>query len=250
MKRILGTVAALGVLGYSALAGAAQITFTLGTNATVNSVSSFAGDPTLPPGSTGVDPLLGPYFIGPSTSGSLTIDITGNAVTLVGGTLQFDLVTPLGSLGNIESHVVATASGGVGTLSGDSILWDMSGAPGTGTFWNATGTWTCHGVNLCNAFGLPADPTTLPIGTLGLFVGTTSVAPTLLGIWNLDPTHTSILGTTRNTIAINSPDSGNPGQIAQWYSFGGSDLGHLPEPGSFALVLLGLGGLALRGRKA
>jgi hypothetical protein len=40
------------------------------------------------------------------------------------------------------------------------------------------------------------------------------------------------------------------GLPAQWYTFGSTDLGHLPEPGAFALVLLGIGGLALRSRKA
>jgi hypothetical protein len=245
--------AALAVLSYSTLASAAPVTIDVSGAATVNSVSSFAADPTLPPGSTGVDPAFGPYFIGHSSAGSsVSLAITGSSVSLTGATLVFTgLFTPIGALGSIETNVVATATGGVGTLSGDQILWDMSGAPGTGTSWSVAGTWTCHGAGLCGIIGIP-DGTVLPIATLQGVTGTVGVDPTLLGIWNLNPTHDGILGTTRNTIQVGGPTVTAPlapGQVAQWYQFGGDDLGHLPEPGAFALVLLGIGGLALR-RKA
>ena len=253
MKRILGLAAALAVLSYSTLASAALVTYNISGVSTVNSVSSFASDPTLPAGSTGFDPVFGPFFIGHSSAGSsITLDITGTNVSLVSGTLQFtSLFTPIGALGSIETTTTATASGGVGTLSGDQILWDMSGAPGTGTFWSVTGTWTCHGAGLCGIIGIP-DGTTLPISTLQGVTGTVSVAPTLLGIWQLNAAHDTILGSTRNTIQNGGPTVTAPlapGVPAQWYLFGSQDLGHLPEPGAFALVLLGIGGLALR-RKA
>ena len=263
MKRILATVAALVGLGYASLAGAANITFDESGKATVNSVSSFASDPSLPPGTTGLDPVFGPFFIGVAGVGSsmsINTDTNGDGiegdVSLTGGTLKFDLTTPIGALGSIETHSVATATGGVGTLSGDSILWDMSGAPGTGTFWNVTGTWTCHGAGLCGLIGIP-DGSTFPLVgpplPLNAVTGTVGVAPTLMGIWNLDPTHTSITASTWNTIQVGGPTVTSPlmvGLPAQWYSYGGTDLGHLPEPGAFALVLLGIGGLALRSRKA
>jgi hypothetical protein len=266
MKRILATVAALGALGYASIAGAANITFDVSGVAAVNSVSSFAADPSLPPGTTGVDPVFGTFFIGKASLGSsmsINTDTNGNGilgetndVSITGGTLLFDLTTPIGALGSIESHSVATATGGVGTLSGDSILWDMSGAPGTGTFWNVTGTWTCHGAGLCGLIGIP-DGSTFPLVgpplPLNAVTGTVGVAPTLMGIWTLDPTHTTITGSTWNTIQNGGPTVSAPllvGLPAQWYTFGSTDLGHLPEPGAFALVLLGIGGLALRSRKA
>src|SRR5262249_9538634 len=156
-KRIMGTIAALGVLGYTSLASAAIITYDVSGVAAVNSVSSFASDPSLPPGTTGSDPVFGPFFIGKASTGSsmtINTDTNGDSVegdvSLVGGTLKFvGLNTPIGALGSIETNVVATASGGLGTLTGNTINWDMSGAPGTGTFWNVTGTWTCHGAGLC-----------------------------------------------------------------------------------------------------
>jgi hypothetical protein len=253
MKRIIGMAAALAVLGYSTFASAVPVTFDVSGTATVNTVSANAANPSLPAGSTGLDPIFGPYFIGATSAGSsMSVDITGTNVTLTGGSLIFHLNTPIGAIGSVQSDVVATPTGGVGTLSGDQILWDMSGAPGTGTFWNVTGTWTCHGAGLCGIIGIP-DGTTLPIATLQAVTGTLTVAPTLMGIWQLDPTHTSILGSTWNTIQVGGPDSTDPlapGQVAQWYTFGSSDLGHLPEPGTFALMLLGISGLALRARKA
>jgi hypothetical protein len=269
MKRILATVAALGALGYSSLAGAAVLTFDVSAGGTVNSVSSFASDPNLvASGDAGVSEF-GPYFIGhfsPGSSLTINTDANGNGilgeandVAFVSGVVNLDLNTPIGALGTLETHTVANGIGGVGTLSGDQILWNMSGAPGTGTFWipTPTSTWTCHGAGLCGLIGIP-DGSTFPLVgpplPLTAVTGTFGVAPTLMGIWTLDPTHTSIIASTRNTIQTGgaSPPPG-PGLPAQWYLWAsgpGSDLGHLPEPGAFALVLLGISGLALRSRKA
>jgi hypothetical protein len=261
MKRILATVAALGALGYSSLAGAAILTFDVSAQGTVNSVSSFASDPNLvAAGQAGLDPDFGPYFIGhfsPGSTLSINTDANGNGiigeaddVALTGGTVNVDLNTPIGALGSIETHVVNTAIGGLGTLTGDQIMWDMSGAPGTGTFWSAVGTWTCHGAGLCGLIGIP-DGTTLPIATLLGVTMTVPVEPSLMGNWVLDPTHTSIIASTRNTIQTGGPAAPpGPGLPAQWYTWASTDLGHLPEPGAFALVLLGISGLALRSRKA
>jgi PEP-CTERM motif-containing protein len=267
MKRILATVAALAGLGYTSLAGAAIITFDESGLAAVNSVSSFASDPSLPPGTTGSDPVFGPFFIGKASLGSsmtINTDLNGNGIIgeaddvgVTGGTLVFDLTTPIGALGSIESHSIATATGGLGTLTGDTILWDNTGAPGTGTFWNVTGTWTCHGAGLCGLIGIP-DGSTFPLVgpplPLNAVTGTVPVAPTLLGTWILDPTHTSIAASSWNTIQLGGPTVSAPlapGVAAQWYTFGSADLGHqAPEPGTIALVLLGIGGLALRSRKA
>jgi len=267
MKRIIATVAALAGLGYTSLAGAAVITFDVSGVATVNSVSSFAADPTLPPGSAGFDIDFGPYFIGHSSVGSsmtINTDTNGNSiegeandVSIVGGTLKFtNLITPIGALGSLETTSVAVATGGVGTLSGNSILWNMSGAPGTGTFWSVTGTWTCHGAGLCGLIGIPDGatfPLTGPPLPLNAVTGTLGVAPTLMGIWNLNAAHDTITASTWNSIQIGGPAVTSPlvpGLAAQWYNFGATDLGHLPEPGAFALMLLGIGGLAFRSRKA
>ncbi|HTO05660.1 MAG TPA: hypothetical protein VMR86_01265 [Myxococcota bacterium] len=261
MKRILATVAALGALGYTSLASAALLTFDVsGPNGSVNSISPYAADPTLPPGTTGVSEF-GPFFIAPfdpNSTVTVNTDLNGNGIIgeandvgLVGGTLNIHAVTPIGQLGTVVADVVATvALGGVGTLSGDQILWNMTGAPGTGTIWLPTGTWYCTGVGLCGLLGLD-EGVPLPIATLSAVTGTSPVLPSLLGIWQLNAAHDAITGSTRNTIqtggATPPPGLGLP---AQWYSFGSTDMGHLPEPGAFALVLLGIGGLALRSRKA
>jgi hypothetical protein len=281
MKRILATVAALGVLGYTSLAGAALVTFSLGTDTTVNSVSGSAANPFLPAGATGFDPYYGPIFIGHSTAvvtdpnnangaylgqtSSITIntDLNGdgiegqpNDVGMVGGTLFFDLFTTIGALGDLETHTHTTISGGVGTLVGDQILWDVSGAPGTGTFYATDGTWRCVGEGLCVAIGLPPGTTVgpnLPIASLQGVTGTVTVAPTLLGMWQLNAAHDTILGSQDNTIQNGGSSVSPPlypGLPAQWYVFGSQDLGHIPEPGAFALILLGIGGIALRSRKA
>ena len=253
MKRILRTVAALGVLGYSALAGAAIINFDVTGTGSVNTVSSFAPglpNPT-PPGTTD----FGNYFRAGFSAGSTVQintdtngDLTEGDVSITGGTLFVNTVTPIGALGTIVTAVTVGVSGGVGTLSGDQILWDMSG--NGGTTYSAVGTFHCTGAGLCGILGLP-EGFDLPIAQLGLITGTVPVSPTLLGIWQLDPTHSSILGSTRNTIQLGgaTPPPG-PGLPAQWYLFGPNDMGHLPEPGAFALVLLGVGGLVLRSRKA
>ena len=242
MKRILGVVVALtAVLAFGSVSQATPFTYDVsgagpadasGGGGSVNSVSSFC------PGSPGCSASPGSdWFVGPFSPGSsVSLDITGNAVTLTGATLNINLTTVLGVIGSIITNVTATMTGGTGTLNGANILWS------TPTTVASTGTFQCTG-GICTLAGLTAGMD-YPIALLSSITGTTPVTSVDLGKWYMTTDLSKIKTSTRAVIALGgtSPPPG-PGLPAQWYTFG------VPEPSTIALVLLGLGGLALRARK-
>jgi hypothetical protein len=232
MKRILGTVVAIaGVLAFSTLASAAPYSFNVSGSGAAVTVSTVA---TVPCG--GGTP--GNCFTTPFSAGSsINLDITGGVATITSGTLEIDSVTNIfGGAIVVTTDVTATISGGLGTLSGDDILWTSPAS------YTTVGTFSCTGS--CGAAGLPTGG---PFPISALFAANTSVNPVGLGTWDLDASLSNILGSTRAVTSFTTAT----GIRASWLLFGPSDLGHIvPEPGSAALVLLGLGALALRARKA
>ncbi|MFI5316704.1 MAG: PEP-CTERM sorting domain-containing protein, partial [Myxococcota bacterium] len=155
--------------------------------------------------------------------------------------------TDLGAYGTFISNTVTTLSGGTGTLSGENILWT-----GANTHAVTTGFFGCTGA-ICGLLGITEGggpfgpgPTGYPISVYQAFVasqGVVQVDPFSLGTWLISGGHIDA-----SNMAIYARASANNGRAA-WYVFGNTILG-APEPGTFALVLLGIGGLALRSRKA
>jgi hypothetical protein len=226
MKRISGMLVALAAtLTFSGAANAAPFTFDVsGSAGSIDTVSSFAP---APPG----------YFISPLGAGSnIVIDITGSAVSLTSATLNVVGSTTLGFLGSISTNVVATYTGGAGTLSGTTILWS------TPTTLAATGTFQCAG-GICGLLSL-TEGTDYPIALLGTLLGTTSLTSIDLGTWVLDSGLSRIDASSNEVIALGgaAPPPGQ-GLPSQWYHFGS-----VHEPGSAVLALVGLAGIALRRR--
>ena len=238
MKRILGMVVALtAVLAFGSVSHATLVTYDLspsGGGGSVNSVSSFC------PGSPGCQASGADFYVTPFDVGSnVVLDYEGSSVSLVSGTLNINATTVIGYLGNIITNVQVTMSGGTGTLVGSTILWS------TPSTTNTTGTWQCT-AGICALAGL-TEGVPYPIATLSLVTGTVAVNPVDLGKWYLNGSLSQILSSTRAVDALGGPTSApppGPGGTAQWYTFG------VPEPTTIALVLMGLGGLALRSRKA
>jgi hypothetical protein len=181
-----------------------------------------------------------------SPGSSVDLDIVGSAVTFAGGTLIVDAVTPVATYAitlTTGGLTLSLAAGATGTLTGDNILW---AAP---VNLNMTaGTINCAGAN-CSLFSHPGVP--IPFEPwYGLVTNTTGVTALNLGQWNLDPLHTSIIASS-NAIARWANLEDLPDRRYNALTFAATSLGNpVPEPSSIALVLLGLGALALRSRKA
>lgn len=252
MKRILGTVVAIaGVLAFSTAAMAATVVFDVTGDAGYwNKVTDAnAGIPEKNGGPC-------PASFSPSVGGgcfqtvfeagsSITVDITGNSVTMLGGTLNLHIFTPLLFDSAVEEWMwtdIITA-GATGTLVGDSILWST---PANYSMTPFPSSWVnCTGSN-CGALSHPGVP--IPIHPyLDALTNTTLTTALDLGTWNLNADHTDITGSTvAMTAWLNVVEEPNRRQAG--YTFGSTVL--VPEPGSAALILLGLGALALRSRKA
>lgn len=243
MKRIVGTVVALAaVLGFSTASQAAIINFDVSGTGSLTTISSL-----------GV--FVSPFAAGSSVS--VNTDTNGDSiegdVSLVSGTLNVIGTTDLTSLGlgSIDSNVVNTLSGGTGSLSGEDILWSNDADVSV----VASGTVTCHGA-ICSFFqdgmgGTWVDGVAYPYALWQanqVGAGNTYINPTALGTW--DVVAGTIVGSSQEWITV---QTSNPAQPTSYFLFGATDLGapvNTPEPGVFALMLLGLGGLALRSRKA
>jgi hypothetical protein len=235
MKRIIGTVIGLAaVLAFGTSTRAATVNFNVSATGSVTSVSQF-GDHTC-----GANPC----YVNPFAPGSsVSVDITGGAVSLLSGTLNVVGTNSLAALGSIDVNTSSSLTGGTGVLSGTSILWFTPTSVAT------SGSFTLHGA-ICGIVGAPCD-TPLPIAALASITMTVAVNPVSLGVWDLNSTLDAILGSNQAVISTGGPNPPpGPGLPAQWYLFGSNDKGSVPEPGALVLVALGLGALSLRSRQA
>jgi len=249
MKRILGmVVATASVLVFSSFAGAAPVHIDTSGLGTINSRSTDAA---------AVDDcplgMSNKCFIYSFAAGSsVDLDITGTAVTLTGATTHAVALTPLvfGTI-NLSTDALVSMSGATGTLVGNDIVWTSAAAS------SVVGTLICNGPN-CGLLSM-TEAFVYPIQLLDILGNTSTVNPVVLGTWSLNVAHTAIIASSVTVTNIgNAPQSIPPSddRRARGYVWGGTSLGNpapyalLPEPASATLVLLGLGALALRSRKA
>jgi hypothetical protein len=282
MKRILGMVAALaGVLAVSSTARAVEITFDLSLTGTTWSRSTDAAaqaasepggsiwggectagmfSPPLPIGQTN-----NCFRYGFQPGSSVTVDITGDVVTMIGGTIFLSTAanpTPLaGGTFNLTTILETTIYGqtentpaAYGTLVGDSILWTTQANV------SSTGTLMCTGSN-CEPLGMPENfpmpfddpdpPFPYPALLFSQLSATTGVTALNLGQWDLNAAHSAITGSTIAVTRWSIVEAYQGNARSGALTFGPNGLGQpVPEPGVAALVLLGLGALAVRSRKA
>ena len=132
--------------------------------------------------------------------GSIAIDITGTAVTMLGGSYSlntFPTPTPLvfGTM-NLSTNVTTTIYGATaytpaayGTLVGDGILWTTAANVAV------AGVIQCDGPN-CGLVSMP-DGVSIPFEPIFSAISATSGVTALnLGEWQLNATHDAILAST------------------------------------------------------
>jgi hypothetical protein len=253
MKRILGTIVALAaVLAFGTVSHAAILTFDVSASGgpAATACGTAAGG-CLQTGST-LAPPPGYFTTGFATGSFVQVQTDTNGDGILGqpgdvsfltGSLHIAGTTDLGPYGTFISDVTVAMSNGQGTLSGEDILWYNSAATNIAS----TGTFGCTGA-ICGLIGI-TEGVVYPIAVYNAFVAAQGVVaqnPIKLGLWDISGS--SILGSSMAVTGI----VGTTGGPAAWYLFGPNNLGPAPapEPGTFALLLLGLGGLALRSRKA
>jgi MYXO-CTERM domain-containing protein len=184
---------------------------------------------------------------------SVTIDITGDAVSLLSGSLIVDAVSSL--VFNtivITQHFETTLAGGAtGTLVGNTILWSTPANMST------VGTINCTGVN-CGLISMSEGAEYSLEPTFSSITNTITGPWLHLDSWLLDPSHTTIVA---STIAVNRMSQvlelGNrrsgaftfgPGQLAAYAGCYPTQPA-CPEPALAALALLGFGAVASARRR-
>ncbi len=192
MKRILGVVVAVfGVLAFGSTANAATYDLDGVVGIWIGDWIPLGSPPqslvVCPPGMSDLGGCLN-FAYGPGSV--VTVDVVGNDVTLLGGTLELDYVLILdigyGYATFLTANSTVTIGGGAtGTLSGQSVVWSTSAN------YNSSGTLTCTGV-ACEEFGM-LDGVALPISYLNDIIGTTPTTSLNLGRWYLNAAHTSIV---------------------------------------------------------
>jgi hypothetical protein len=184
------------------------------------------------------------FRYGFSPGSSVTVDITGSAVTMLGGTLIVDAVTSivLDTIVLTMHHETTIAGGATGTLAGNSLFWSEPANVST------AGSIECAGP-FCGLVALPEGESFPFHPTWETLTNTTPVSALVLGEWLLNVQHDSILGSaTAVSSWSNAEDDGNRRQSA--FTFGPTLLGNpVPEPASSVLVAAALGVLSLRSRK-
>ncbi|MBM4337652.1 MAG: hypothetical protein FJ108_17330 [Deltaproteobacteria bacterium] len=259
MTRFLVVALAIaGSLGLGSVSLAAPVTFDLTGvvgwwSRSTDANASIPGPPTNGGPCVGMStPSYGGCFRYAFEPGSsLAIDITGNTVTMLGGTLGIHAVTPLvfGTIVLETSFTTTVAPGATGTLDRDVILW------ATLADYTTEGTINCTGAN-CGMILHPGVP--IPLDPYWNWITDSTPTNALgLGLWVLNAAHDQlVVSTTAFTQRSNA--AGVPDPCSAGFTFGSYSFVYgeypdpipttgcpVPEPGPAVLLLLGLGALAL-----